>query len=106
MTHLLVPPEFLEQAAQFRDPAVVIDVTFEGVEIPARMRASARDGKIFLQLNGEIADHLRFDPDGYWFELTGISERVHIPGGAIAGVIDRATGGMITMHPELLKEAN
>ena len=102
MSDPIIPPEFLEQAVKFAEPQVVIESTFPGVQLPPILRAQARGGTLFIPLSPNVTQHIRWFAT--WFEMDLGTEHAYIPGGAIKGVWDAATGEMITMRKELLRE--
>ena len=103
MTHNMVPLELLEQVARFVKPAVTIDITFSGVEVPARMRQGNR---AVIAITEELVPYLRFDEELKWFEIVMDSERVHVPAGAIISIEDQQTGEGFVTDPSQLKESH
>jgi len=103
-----IPREFLEQAAQFRDPVVIINTHCPGVLIPPALQALAANdgGKLVMPLSGDVAENLVFDEQLQWFELTGIDGPVRIPGAAILMIMDRKTGEALSMNRTMLKDSN
>ncbi len=91
-------PELLEVAKRFSDPVVIVDVYFSGVEMPARVRRTSKDGRIVLEITDQLVPHLHIYPDR--FEVVTETERVVVPWGAVECLMDRATGEMFSTKPE------
>jgi stringent starvation protein B len=91
-------PELLEVAKRFSAPVVIVNVYFDGVQLPARVRRTSKDGRIVLEITAQLEPHLHLYPDR--FEIVTESERLVVPWGAVECLMDRKSGETFNTNPD------